>query len=94
MTAKEKALDIIVRYFTLQETIEWGNDELKEETNFMYVENQFEYDSYYYKLAKASALMYVNDVLNILNPTSLEYKYFDEVELEIENYDTTGKNRT
>ena len=94
MTAKEKALDIIVRYFTLQETIEWGNDELKEETNFMYVENQFEYDSYYHKLAKASALMYVNDVLNLDCGDAIDKDYYEEVQQEIENYDTTRKDRT
>ena len=87
MTPKEKAKDLIERYLTLQEIIEWGNDEVKLETTLVYIENQEEYDNYYSNLAKQSALISVNEILNLLNPKSIEYKYWDEVELEIENYD-------
>ena len=83
MTPEEKAKDITQRFFSLQEMIEWGDDDLKEETNSMYLENQIEYDSYYYNLAKASALMYVNDVLNLDCGDAIDKNYYEEVELEI-----------
>ena len=83
MKPKEKAIDLTQRFLSIQELVEWGNDDLKEETELIYSQNEIEFDNYYQGLAKQSALISVTEILNMLNPTSIEYEYWEEVEFEI-----------
>ena len=38
--AKEKAIEIVDKFLLLQETIEWGNEVLKEEAGLIYIKNE------------------------------------------------------
>lgn len=79
MTTKEKAKELVDKYCNLQEKIEWGNDELKQNASLIYEKNNVEYDKYYYELAKQSALIAVNELIKETGS-----KYWYDVKLEIE----------
>ena len=64
MKPKEKAKELLDQFLLLQESIEWGNNELKKEAGLIYDKNEDEYDYYYYNLAKASAQKAVQLVLS------------------------------
>ena len=64
MKPKEKAKELLDQFLLLQESIEWGNNELKKEAGLIYDKNEDEYDYYYYNLAKASAQKAVELVLS------------------------------
>ena len=90
MTPKETAKELFDKYLQLQELIEWGNDDLKEEASLIYEKNNIEYNKYYNELAKISSLIAVNYIITS-NPHSNPFNtsitstmdYWIEVKKEI-----------
>jgi hypothetical protein len=88
MTPKEKAEELVDKYSNLQEKIEWGNDELKQNAGLIYEENNVEYDKYYYELAKQCALIAVDEIIKNdkenYGTDGFVVNYWEEVKKEIE----------
>lgn len=81
MTPKEKAKELFNNYVLIQESIEWGNEELHTEANIMYEKNNDEYTKYYKELAKQSALISVDECLKCCIGSHV--KFWKEVKEEI-----------
>jgi len=84
MTAKEKAKELVGKLSALQLKIEWGNSKLKIEAGLIYEKNNIEYNNYYDELAKQSALIAVDEIINNLPLISEIQEYWQEVKQEIE----------
>lgn len=88
MKPKEKAKELFNNYVLIQESIEWGNEELHTEAIIMYEKNNDEYTKYYKELAKQSSLIAVDEILNpkafLISIPLADVKYWQEVKQEIE----------
>jgi len=96
MTPKEKAKELVDRFYNLQSSIAWTtNDELKRQASIFNDELGEDVEIYWDKLAKQTALISVDEMILVLpftdnNPTLNEYaiqllKYLQEVKQEIIN---------
>lgn len=90
MTPKEKAKELIEKYYQLGESIEWTTDnEIKEKAEKFNDELGADVLTYWNKLAKESALIAVNEIINCdsffktLEDTKEFTKYWYEVQQEI-----------
>lgn len=85
MEAKEKAKELVETFYKLQENIDWGNENAKKEAGIIYENNKVDYEEFYRKLAKESALICVDETLKTIgSDIFFEYKYWQEVKFEIE----------
>jgi hypothetical protein len=87
MKAKDKAIDLYNNYILIQESIDWGCEKLREEAGIIYHKNNDEYDEYYKQLAKQSALITVNEILNDIPDNDIHNSRIDfwkDVKIEIE----------
>ena len=87
MTPKEKAEELVNKFSAIQDNINWGTEKEIEQANVIYTKNEKSYDMYYHILAKESALMVVDEMLEVLcvyEDISKDYQYWQQVKQEID----------
>jgi hypothetical protein len=92
MTPKEKAKELVDRFYNLQSSIAWTtNDELKRQASIFNDELGEDVEIYWDKLAKQTAVIAVDEILDIAywqymeSMGEQEEKYWNEVKQEIIN---------
>lgn len=89
MIPKEKAQELVDKYYQLAESIEWTDDETKVKAEQFNDELGNDILKYWHLLAKESALIAVDEILEMDLPILEEdadtfYDYWEEVKQEIE----------
>ena len=95
MTPKEKAQQLVDRFYNLQSSIAWTtNDELKRQASIFNEELGEDVEIYWDKLAKQTAVIAVDEILNsfgtltngnVFYTTFNAIEYYQEVKQEIIN---------
>ena len=90
MTPKEKAQQLVDRFYNLQSSIAWTtNDELKRQASIFNDELGEDVEIYWDKLAKQTAVIAVDEILNsrpAITDSQVEYnEYWQQVKQEIIN---------
>jgi hypothetical protein len=92
MTPKEKAQQLVDRFYNLQSSIAWTtNDELKRQASIFNDELGEDVEIYWDKLAKQTAVIAVDEIIDIAywqymeSMGEQEEKYWQEVKQEIIN---------
>jgi len=89
MTPKEKAVELVDRYYKLAESIEWTDDETKQKASDLNDELGSDVLIYWNELAKQSALIAVDEVLQNYYKnhfqTGKKIDYWQQVKDEILN---------
>ena len=92
MTPKEKAKELVAKYYQLAESIEWTDNKTKEKAEKFNDELGVDVLNYWDELAKKSALIAVDEIVksnphsNPLNAHGFStMAYWNEVKHEIEN---------
>jgi hypothetical protein len=95
MTPKEKAQQLVDRFYNLQSSIAWTtNDELKRQASIFNDELGEDVEIYWDKLAKQTAVISVDEILksfgtltngNVFYTTFNAIEYYQEVKQEIIN---------
>ena len=90
MTPKEKAQQLVDRFYNLQSSIAWTtNDELKRQASIFNDELGEDVEIYWDKLAKQTAVIAVDEILNsrpTITDSQVEYnEYWQQVKQEIIN---------
>ena len=84
MTPKEKAIELVDKYYQLAEDLEWTTDsETKEKAEKFNDELGADVLTYWNELAKQCALIAVDEILNVLFQHH-KIDYWKEVKQEIE----------
>jgi hypothetical protein len=80
-TPKEKAKELLKKYFNIQEEIKWTNDDtIIKKYQEQYEEQSIEVEPYWKLLAKQCALIAVKEILKINRPSQIVYsEYKDNV---------------
>lgn len=73
MNTKEKALEIFTTFKNIQDTIEWGDYKLQNEMEKLYEINGNDYEVYWKDLAKQSAIISVDKILEIIEASDDKY---------------------
>jgi hypothetical protein len=83
ITPKEKAKELVEKYFNIQEEIKWTNDDtIIKKYQEQYEEQSIEVEPYWKLLAKQCALIAVDECLNTC--VEIMYIYWEQVKQEIE----------
>jgi hypothetical protein len=92
MTPKEKAKELVDRFYNLQSSIAWTtNDELKRQASIFNDELGEDVEIYWDKLAKQTAVIAVDEIIDVAywqymeSMGEQEEKYWNEVKTEIIN---------
>jgi hypothetical protein len=90
MTPKEKAQQLVDKFYNLQTSIAWTtNDELKRQASIFNDELGEDVEIYWDKLAKQTAVIAVDEILNsrpAITDSQVEYnEYWQQVKQEIIN---------
>ena len=93
MTPQEKAKELIDKYYKLAESIEWTDKQTSEKAEKFNDELGTDVLKYWNELAKQSALIAVDEMLDFrnglyINEGSLAHKYLLDIKHEIENYES------
>ena len=87
MTPQEKAIELFKKYFSVAESIEWTDKETALKAEKLNDELGSDVLIYWNKLAKESALISVNEIIdcnrNGLGLTKYSKEYWEEVKKEI-----------
>ena len=85
MSAKDKALELVGKYYQLAESIEWTDDKTKVKAEKFNDELGTDVLKYWNELAKQSALVAVDEILNEYWAHDTDRRdYWQEVKKEIE----------
>jgi hypothetical protein len=85
MTPKEKAQELVDRFYNLQSSIAWTtNDELKRQASIFNDELGEDVEIYWDKLAKQTAVIAVDEIIKVVGYNS-EVHLWEEVKQEIIN---------
>jgi len=92
MTPKEKAKELVDKYFQIAENIEWTTDEEKKEKSEKYNDDLGnDVLIYWNRLAKESALIAVDEIIKALEEHHWQNRHVIEdyklVKQELENYE-------
>jgi hypothetical protein len=87
MTPKEKAQQLVDKFYNLQSSIAWTtNDELKRQASIFNDELGEDVEIYWDKLAKQTAVIAVDEILSLHKKVALEtLEFYLEVKQEIIN---------
>jgi hypothetical protein len=92
MTPKEKAQELVDKFYNLQSSIAWTtNDELKRQASIFNDELGEDVEIYWDKLAKQTAVIAVDEIIDVAywqymeSMGEQEEKYWNEVKTEIIN---------
>ena len=87
MTPKEKAQELVDKFYNLQSSIAWTtNDELKRQASIFNDELGEDVEIYWDKLAKQTAVIAVDEILRLHKKVTLEtLEFYLEVKQEIIN---------
>lgn len=100
LSPKEKAKELVDRYYKIQNSEDLGNEQLNKDMEALYKERGEEIEPYWRQLAKDSALIAVDEIIETLSPivitltSDIHYSsidinqqaiYWQEVKQEIEN---------
>jgi hypothetical protein len=85
MTAKEKAQQLLYKYYVLAESIEWSDKDTKKKAEKYNDDLGEDVEYYWHELAKRSALIALDEILDVLEipEQNIEREYWHEVEHEI-----------
>lgn len=93
MIAKDKAKELVAKYYQLAESIQWTDNETKVKAEKFNDELGSDVLKYWNELAKQSALIAVDEILNYMSEDHVFYRssgigvkktYFEKVKQEIE----------
>ena len=90
MTPQEKAQELVDKYYQLAESIEWTDEQTSVKAEKFNDELGSDVLKYWNELSKQSALIAVDEILEVLyslklgNALSEELEYWEEVKQEIE----------
>lgn len=85
MKAKEKALKLVENFYNIQGSIDWGDEDSRKEAGIIYENNKVDYEQFYRNLAKQSAIIAVDEILETYKQSlNLSSEYWQEVKNEIE----------
>ena len=89
MSAKDKALELVGKYYQLAESIEWTDDKTKVKAEKFNDELGTDVLKYWNELAKQCALVAVDEMLDFrnglyMNEGSIVHQYLMDVKQEIE----------
>ncbi len=73
MTAKEKAQQLIYKYYILAESIEWSDKDTQKKAEKYNDDLGEDVEYYWHELAKKSALMAVEEILDALSSNIILY---------------------
>lgn len=86
MKPKEKAIQLVEKYYKIQDSEDLGNEQLNKDMESLYKERGEEIEPYWRQLAKSSALIALDEVLDSLKfqfPDSKYLEQWQEVKEEI-----------
>jgi hypothetical protein len=84
MRAKEKAQELVDKYYQLAESIEWTDEQTSVKAEKFNDELGSDVLKYWNELSKQSALIAVDEILYVVDCTSPRYEYWLKVKQEIE----------
>ena len=87
MTPKEKAQQLVDRFYNLQSSIAWTtNDELKRQASIFNDELGEDVEIYWDKLAKQTAVIAVDEIIDVVKHIDVDSEdYWEQVKQEIIN---------
>jgi hypothetical protein len=83
MTAKEKAKELLYKYYVLAESIEWSDKDTQKKAEKYNDDLGEDVEYYWHELAKRSALIAVDEILGLIFLSQAEINYWHEVKHEI-----------
>lgn len=87
MTPKEKAQELLYKYYVLAESIQWSDEDTQKKAERYNDDLGQDVEFYWHELAKKSALLAVDEIINELSDSiyvDSNYLYWQQVKQEIQ----------